>query len=319
MATVHAVGMALTGIASIGWEKVPNIYGTLSIFVAFCFLWFMLQGVLKENTIQLVFSILSAILVTLYLIWFFLIDESRAIVAALAFGSACFCLIYLVLSPCVIAKFGWYRYNKSQTTNKHTMDMFYIYQKFQAVLLFDAEVCLMLGLLVTFELKHQIEGYIGNIACILFEICWVMVGIISVRREHRSTVLIFMLCTLFLVAYVVVICYWVVTDKKYSENVTEAQFFVMGALALICRVFTLYWTWRVMRNFDKGLRSYFDQGGHYIDIWGGSQQQLLAPEPAGNVVSPVMAGNNNSSMYGGNNDADGGMSSRSRIHSDDFD
>lgn len=173
--------MAAVGTISLAWEEVPNVYGTLSIFVAICFLWFMLQGVLKENTVQLFCCIVSAILVTIYLVWFYVLDQSRTIVALLAFGSAIFCLLYIIIAPCVIKKFGWYRYNKSQTTNKHTMEMYYVYQKFEAMLLMDAEVCIMLGLLVTFELRHQnFLGYIGNIACILFEIGWVILGIRAV-------------------------------------------------------------------------------------------------------------------------------------------
>ena len=173
--------MAAVGTISIAWEEVPNIYGTLSVFVALCFLWFMLQGVLKENTVQLFCCIVSAVLVTVFMIWFYLLDQERDIVAALAFGSLCFCVIYVIVAPCVIKKFGWYRYNKSQTTNKHTMDMFYTYQQFQSLVLMDAEVCIMLGLLVTFELRHQSNlGYVGNIACILFECAWVALGIRAV-------------------------------------------------------------------------------------------------------------------------------------------
>ena len=141
----------------------------------------MLQGVLKENTVQLLCCIISAILVTVYLIWFYGIDDTHEIVAYLAFGSTCFCVIYVIIAPFVIKKFGWYRWNKSQTTKKSTMDMYYVYQKFEAMLLMDAEVCIMLGLLVTFELRHQsVLGYIGNIACILFECAWVVLGIRAV-------------------------------------------------------------------------------------------------------------------------------------------
>ena len=173
--------MAGVGAISIAWPEVANVYGTLSIFVALCFLWFMLQGVLKENTVQLLCCIISAILVTIYLLWFYQIDNSHEIVESLAFGSTSFCILYIIIAPCVIKKFGWYRYNKSQTTNKHTMNMYYVYQKFEAMLLMDAEVCIMLGLLVTFELRHEsILGYIGNIACILFEIAWVALGIRAV-------------------------------------------------------------------------------------------------------------------------------------------
>merc|ERR1712232_1230911 len=111
--------------------------------------------------------------------------------------------------------------------------MYYEYQKFQAMLLMDAEVCIMLGLLVTFELKHQTKlGYIGNLSCILFEVLWVALGIRAVRTEHVAVTHAFMGCTIFLIGYVVIICYWVATDEEYSEATSELQFFVLSTLAL---------------------------------------------------------------------------------------
>ena len=64
-----------------------------------------------------------------------------------------------------------------------------------------------------------------------------------------------MACTVFLIIYVTVICYWIATDKQYSAATSETQFFVLSSLSLIVRVITMIFTWRVMDNFDKGLRS----------------------------------------------------------------
>eukprot|EP01083_Nonionella_stella_P306809 1075998_1 len=315
VSTVHAIVMGIVGTISLAWNEIPNIYGSLSIFVAFCFLMFMLEGVLKENTIELLCSIVSAVLVTTFLIWFYAMDHAHPIIATLAFGSTVFCGIYIVIAPCVISQFGWYRYNKSQTTNKHTMDMYYIYQKFQAMLWMDAELCIMLGLLVTFELKHQtILGWIGNIACILFEVAWVALGIRAVRTEHLLITQCFMGCTVFLLGYVITVCVWIATDQNYSASTSELQFFVLGTLALVVRALSMYWTWRVIGNFDKGLRQYFDQGGHYIDFWGQSNAKLLATdfvEHNGHRLSNGIPRNKTSTGDG--------TSSRSRLNSEDFD
>eukprot|EP01084_Bolivina_argentea_P254940 428702_1 len=314
ISTIHAISLMVVGSISIGWEDVSNIYGSLSIYVALCFLWFMLQGALKENTIQLICSILSAVLVTMYLVWFYLIDNSHPIVASLAFGSACFCVLYLIIAPCVVKKFGWYRYNKSQTTNKHIMKIYLTYQKWISMLLMDAEVCIMLVLLVTFELKHKNQlGYIGNISCILFEVLWVTLGIRAVRAEHKLTTQGFMCCTIFLIIYICVICYWIATDQEYSQATSEPQFFVLSTLAIIVRALSMFWTYKVINNFDKGLRQYFDQGSHYIDFWK-SNQQLLAPNS--DYDKPIGAGQAQGQQNSKQTD---GMTSKSRIHSDDFD
>ena len=76
----------------------------------------------------------------------------------------------------------------------------------------------------------------------------------QVRTEHKLITQGFMGCTIFLIAYVVIICYWVATDKQYSENTSELQFFVLGTLALVVRGLCMFCTWRVLKNFDKGLR-----------------------------------------------------------------
>ena len=133
------------------------------------------------------------------------------------------------------------------------------------------------------------------------------------QTEHATITKMFMTCTVFLVGYVVIICYWIATDQEYSESTSELQFYTLGSMALIIRSITLIMTLRVMRNFGKGLRSYFDQGSHYIDFWGQSNQNLL-----GETVDDVEEGFFDKDA-GNNLDGMSGMSSRSRIESDDFD
>eukprot|EP01084_Bolivina_argentea_P187590 323091_1 len=267
--TIHAFGLVLVGIVSLAWPDVDDVYGALSAYVGICFFWFMLQGVLKENTLQLTFSILSAILVTIYLIWFFILDDSHIIVAYMGFGSTVFSVTYIALAPCLIKNFGWYRYNKAQTTNKQTMDMYYVYQKFEGFVLLDVEVCIIFAILVTDRLHHHLMGYIGNLSCIFFEIGWSAIGIRAVRTEHVLMTQCFLSCTFLLTAFIVINCYWISTDKQYADNTSTAQFFVMSAIALIVRAICMFWTFRGMKNFEKGLRVFFNDGGHYKDFWGG--------------------------------------------------
>ena len=120
--TVHGISMMIAGVMALGYKDIDPLYSVLSIFVSFCFLWFMLQGVLRENTYQLCCCILSAFLVTIFLFWCRLNDIrnnlDHPLIKALAWGSTCFCGLYLIIAPFVVRRFGWYRYNKTLYTNQ---------------------------------------------------------------------------------------------------------------------------------------------------------------------------------------------------------
>ena len=97
---------------------------------------------------------------------------------------------------------------------------------------------------------------------------------------------------------------------------TEMQFYVMGTLCLVVRALLLYRTWKVMQNFKRGLRGYFDEGHHYIDFWGTSTTKLLdtaQSQPVNSKLDHTMG------MAGMTETDAGNLSSRSRINSSDFD
>merc|ERR1719474_1394132 len=135
----------------------------------------------------------------------------------------------------------------------------------------------MMGLLVTFELTSEPLAVVGNVACILIETAFVILGLYAVRNERQDLTLAFMSCIVLLIAYVVVTCYYVSVSSSYSIQTTKPQFYVMSTLCLAVRIYLLYRTWKVMQNYNRGLRAYFDQTRYYFDFLGSSSGKLLDP------------------------------------------
>lgn len=127
-----------------------------------------------------------------------------------------------------------------------------------------------------------------------------------------------MQCTAFMVIYVVLIWYWVATGgTSYSQMTTEMQFYVMGALCFIVRAMLLYRTWKVMQNFNRGLRMYFDSGSviHSNTTSSSSNSTKLLES-----VDTKPDEQNTIGIAGVTiDDAASNMSSRSRLNSSDFD
>eukprot|EP01084_Bolivina_argentea_P275223 469302_1 len=317
LATAHTISLIILSIASFAWRSISNVYGILAIFVSVCLFWFMKEGILKENTLQLIFSIISAGLITLFLLWLWseesVSEQKHAIVILLAFGSSVCVILYVILAPCVINKFGWYRYNRAQTTNTDIMDTFYVYQQWQAFVLMDAEVCIMFCILVTDQLLHAIFGYVFNFVILAYEIIWVAVSIRAVRTENITCVKICSCSMVLLYGYIGLNLYWITDDDYYSEDTSKPQFFVLGAFCVIVRAIELVLTYKVSQNFGKGLREFFNAGDHYNDFWGGTNQHLLDDQRS--IVYPDKTAQTQET----NSASLGGMSSRSRLNSKDFD
>ena len=96
-------------------------YCYLALFITFCFVLFSFQSIITDNEIQLRCSILSAVLMQTFLVWYIITDETLTtamntenmglMLIIITFITCCITLIYVGLYVKVVGSFGWYRYN----------------------------------------------------------------------------------------------------------------------------------------------------------------------------------------------------------------
>ena len=136
-----------------------------------------------------------------------------------------------------------------------------------------------------------------------------------------------MACSLPLIGYVSIIWYYMSNDDAYTKTKSHVQYYVMITLCCLIRCVVMFYVHRVMGNYGKGLKPFFENDGD-SGFWGSGNKKLLGSEDDLELGDPSSHGlDNEFSRDAGHvtemkamKDTMSPMSeSRSRINSDDFD
>lgn len=168
-------------IVSINDEKVSNVYAYLGMFVACCFCYFSAQGVIKDNEIQLRCAILSALLISVYLVWYVIYKDQDIVIEIITIASGIFCIFYCVMYKYIVDGFGWYRYNRLNIASEELLSMYYVFQVFKAIVFFDIEMVTMVWILIVSKTRLTPASVVVNCLVIFFEIAWAFLGLRAVK------------------------------------------------------------------------------------------------------------------------------------------
>jgi len=119
-------------------------------------------------------------------------------------------------------------------------------------------------------IKNNIELYL-DIVFFIVTVLWASLGWYTVRHEKKALIWLFLLFALVEPAYIIWKDREAITSIENEEGYAAASLGV-SALAIVCRVLLIVWTFLVYKGFNKGLRDVFkreEEDEHVVPILSG--------------------------------------------------
>ncbi|ETO25654.1 hypothetical protein RFI_11483 [Reticulomyxa filosa] len=310
---LHALMLFALGVYSLIRHSLPKTFVLLAFFIGFCFFLFSVESVLTENYVQLRCSILSAMFISAYLVWYYAdnTDEVSTFALVLIALSCIISLSYVPLYYFVKESFGWYRYEAMTKPNEMLMKCYLQYQSFNSFLQLDTELVIIFIFVLVIP-EHSRANITGSISWIIIQFVWTLIGFfsfyihirihvhiyymrggrkkkdhyifllkkkgeVSVRFETRYLASIFLMMSVIIPAYFIAELYWILSEDrdKGALYITRKQYIVTFVLFVLARFLSLYWSVLCILNFGKGLKNEVFINGRNTFMTAGLLNQVI--------------------------------------------
>jgi len=220
---------------------------------------FAIDGVLNENVFELFAFVFISVSTMFFITYqFFSVSGQKtteASILLIRFIAVCiFTPANALMSYLAYRNFGWRMYRKIGA-DPLLLGMYTLYQQMLALLKLDLQFGINLVLIAGFFLFENYE-LIGDIAAMILTLCWAALGWAAIRNEHRKGVIVFFVFSILQPLY---ICFKFI---RYQVDPPRTHLFIpliyiMGSLAILCRIVLVLFAGVCRRNFGKGLVNVF--------------------------------------------------------------